>query len=89
MAAELVVVVIVIALDGCVLDRPVYAFDMPVGPRMVRFGQPKFNAVLVADLIETVDSIACRSAIPITRRIGDSAVSEPLHSFEENIRRPK
>ena len=70
MASEVVVAVVMIALDGCVLDRPVHAFDLPVGPWMVRLGQPVINAVLAADLIEAKNPVARRPAIPITGQVG-------------------
>jgi hypothetical protein len=38
--AELVVGVVVEALDGCFLDSPVHAFDLAVGPRVSWFGEP-------------------------------------------------
>lgn len=44
MRPELVVALVVEAFDGRLLDGPVHPLDLPVGPRMVRFGEP----VLVA-----------------------------------------
>lgn len=52
MAAELVVAVVVVALDGRVLDRAVHPFDLTVGPRMVRLGQPMLDAMALAGPIE-------------------------------------
>ena len=43
--AQLVMVFIVVALHCCLFERPVHALDLPVGPRVVRFGQPMFDAM--------------------------------------------
>ena len=40
MSAELVVGVVVEALDGCFFDYPVRAFDLIVGPGVARLGEP-------------------------------------------------
>lgn len=45
-AFELVVTIVVIALDGGVLDRAVHPFDLPVGPRMVDPGKAMLDVVL-------------------------------------------
>ena len=41
-------------LDGRVLDGAIHAFGLAVGPRMIRLGEPVFDAVLDADPIENV-----------------------------------
>ena len=43
MPSELIVVVVVEALDGCVLDGPVHALDLTVGPWMVEPGEAMRN----------------------------------------------
>ncbi len=53
-AAKLVVRVVVEALDGCLLDRPVHAFDLTVGPRVPRLGEAVINVVLSANVFERV-----------------------------------
>ncbi len=52
MRAKLVVVFVVIPLDGCVLDGAVHAFDLTVGPWVVRLCQTMFNPVDLADHVE-------------------------------------
>ena len=60
-------IVVVEALDGCILDGPVHAFDLTVGPcaapagdalhrreGMVGLGEAVLDPVLVADPIEDV-----------------------------------
>lgn len=51
---ELSVSVIVEALDGRLLDGAVHALDLSVGPRMVDFGEPVLDDVLVTNSIENV-----------------------------------
>jgi hypothetical protein len=45
-------VIVVEDLDGRILDRPVHAFSLTIGPRMVRFGQAMLDTMLDADAIE-------------------------------------
>ena len=52
MRAQLVVVLGVEALDGCVLDRPVHPLDLAVRPRVVRLGQPVLDPIGFADHVE-------------------------------------
>jgi hypothetical protein len=65
MAAQLIVVFIVIPLDGCVFDRTIHALDLSIGPwtarqamlcnhreRVVWLGQAIFNAVRGADHVK-------------------------------------
>ena len=40
------------ALDGRLLDGAVHPFDLPVGPRMVRLGEPVLDVVGLADHVE-------------------------------------
>ena len=53
---ELVVIVVVEAFDGRVLDGSIHAFYLALhlafGPRMIDLGEPVLDAVLVADPIE-------------------------------------
>ena len=43
--AELVMGFVVEAFDGCLLERPVHAFDLSVGPRVSRFGEPMVDVI--------------------------------------------
>ena len=54
MRSELVVAVVVVALDRRVLDCAVHPLDLTVGPGMVHLGEPMLDAMLVADAIEDV-----------------------------------
>ncbi len=55
---QLRMIVIVEALDGGFLDGPVHPLNMPIGPRMLDFGQAVFDTMLLAgptkDVLESV-----------------------------------
>jgi len=42
---ELVVGFVEVSFYRSVLDGPVHPFDLPIGPGMVRFGQPVFDSM--------------------------------------------
>lgn len=50
--AKLVVALVVIPLHSGVLDGPVHAFDLAVGPRMVWLGQAMLDAIGLTDHVE-------------------------------------
>ena len=52
MCSQLIVVVVVEALDRGVFDRPVHPPDLTVRPRLVGFGQPVLNPVGLADHVK-------------------------------------
>ena len=92
MLPKLIVAIVMLALDGGVLDGAVHAFDLTIGPWVVGLGKPMLDAVLVADLIEAVDAIACGPAIAIAGLVGelDAIVGhdgvEPVgHGFEQRF----
>ncbi len=58
MCFELPMVVIVIALDGGILDGPVHPLHLSIRPRMLDFGQPVLDAILSAPHIEHVRDVA-------------------------------
>src|SRR4051794_32359799 len=68
MAAQLVVIVVVIAFDGCVLDRAVHSFDLAVGPGMIDLGESVFDTVLAATQSEHVRHIWRVRPICVSRR---------------------
>ena len=69
MAAKLVVAVVVVALDGRVLDRPVHPPDLTIRPRMVRLGQPMLNPVGLANHVEP--HWPRDVGVPISRLLGE------------------
>ena len=70
--------VIVTAFDGGVLNGAVHPFDLPVGPWMVRFGQPVLDAVLAADLVGAIDAHPGGPAVAVVGQVSelDAVVSE-------------
>ena len=71
MLSKLVVAVVVEAFDGRLLDRPVHALNLPVGPRVVRFGQSMVDIVLGARQFEGMAAelfIVCQHSPDVQRR---------------------
>src|SRR5947207_15918120 len=68
--SELVVAVIVIAVDGRLFDRAVHPLDLPIGPWVMGLGQAMLDAVGSADLIEAVDRVSSRPPIAIFWQVG-------------------
>jgi len=80
--------VVVIPFHCGVLDGAVHAFDLPVGPWMVRLGQSVLNPVGLADHVET--HLAERHAISVSGLlreldavIGEDRVDLIGHSFQQ------
>src|SRR5437763_10002054 len=69
--SELVVAVIVIAVDGRLFDRAVHPLDLPIGPWVMGLGQAMLDAVGSADLIEWVDPVSSGPAITVCWQGGD------------------
>ena len=57
---------VVIALDGRVLNGAIHPLDLPVSPRVIDFGQPVLGAVFLADAVEQV-----LESPPILQAIGE------------------
>ena len=62
--------VVVIALDGCVLDRPVHAFDLPIGPGVLDLGEAVLDAVFTATHVEHMGHVSSGWAVSVAWRIG-------------------
>lgn len=71
MPFELVVAVVMIALDGCVLDRSVHSLDLTIRPRMVDLGEAMLDAVLPAAHGEHVGHVSSRRPISMAQRIAE------------------
>lgn len=63
---QLGMAVVVIALDRGLLDRPVHALDLAVGPWMLHFGQAMLDAMSVAEPIEDMGE-----GVFVVRHIGE------------------
>ena len=67
---------IVIALDGCLLDRVVKALDLTIGPCVLALGEPVFDIIAPTGAIE---GMATRQrAVGPSRFSGKSANWMPL-----------
>lgn len=73
---ELIVSIVMVALDGRFLDRAVHALDLAIGPGMLDLGQPMFDAILLAAHIERMCRVSCRRAVRVARRELDPIVGE-------------
>jgi len=69
--SELVVAVIVIAVDGRLFDRAVHPLDLPIGPWVIGLGQAMLDAVGSADLIEAVDPVSSGPAITVFWQVSE------------------
>jgi hypothetical protein len=67
---ELVVSIVIVALDGRFLDRAVHALDLAIDPGMLDLGQPMFDPVFLASHSEHMRHVCCRRAVRIARRKG-------------------
>src|SRR5262252_5052378 len=71
MLPELVVSLVVVAVDSRFLDGPVHPLDLTVGPRMVGLGQAVLDTVGSADLVEAVHAVAGGPAVAISGQVGE------------------
>ena len=69
MHPELDVAIIVVALDGRVLDRAVHPLDLTIGPRVVRLGQTVLDPVCLTDHVKT--HLPRPRGIPISGLLGE------------------
>lgn len=66
--AELLVTIVVEALDGRVLDGSVHPLDLAVGPGMIDAGEVVLDAVLGAAQVEHVGQVAGGGPVGVARR---------------------
>jgi hypothetical protein len=62
MGFELFVTVIMGAFDGGFFECPVHAFDLTIGPGMLDFSEPMFDAVFPAAHVKHMCHVFCRRA---------------------------
>ena len=48
-----------VAFDGSLFERPVHAFHLPIGPRVIYFGQAVLDVMLPADTVKDMRKGAC------------------------------
>src|ERR1700722_12754765 len=89
---ELIVSVVEVWFDGGVLDGPVHAFDLPVGPGMVGFGKPVFDSLDMAGAVEGMSAKTCRGPLSVPRKVseldslvGEHGVDAVRNGFDERL----
>lgn len=78
MPAELGAIVIIMPLDGGLLDGSIHPFDLSVGPGMIDLGAAVLDAAFTATHVEYMGDESCRRPVGITRREAelDTVVSQ-------------
>jgi hypothetical protein len=64
---ELLVAVVVVELDGDLLDGPVHPFDLAVGSGMLHFRKPVLDAVLTTAHVEHMRYVARGRAVGVAQ----------------------
>lgn len=82
MQPELDVAIIVVALDGRVLDGAVHPLDLTIGPRVVRLGQTVPDPVCLTDHVKT--HLPRPRGIPISGLLGE--LDGPRHCHSDQWR---
>ncbi len=59
MLSQLLMIVIMISLDGYFLEGAVHAFDLAIGPGMIRSGQAMLRTIFQADARRYASKHAC------------------------------
>ena len=67
MSFELLVAIVMIAFNGCFLDRTVHALDLPIGPWMFYLCQTMLDVVFLTPHVEHVRHISGRWAVSVAR----------------------
>ena len=85
-------VVVVEALDGRVLDRPVHSLDLTIGPRVVGLGQPVLDPVGFADHVEAhrpgIDGVAVPRLLgELDAIVGEDRVQPVRNSFKKSFQK--
>src|SRR5215210_300783 len=75
---ELLVVIVMEALNGGLLEGPVHSLDLTVRPRVLHLGEAMLDAVFTAAHVEHMRHVASRRAIRVARWKGelDAVVGE-------------
>jgi len=86
MAAELIVAVVVIAFDGCLLDRPVHPLDLAICPEVLGLGQPVLDTVPPTCSVERTVQGPRGWSVAVLRDVGelDSVVGQHYVDFVEH-----
>ena len=68
---EVVVGVVEVSLDRGILDGSVHAFDLPIRPGMVRFGEPVLDPMSETEPVEGVAAEASRWSLTVLRQVSE------------------
>lgn len=71
MFPQLIVAVVMVALDRRLLEGPVHALDLAIDPRVVWLGEPMLDVVCPADLVEAVDVVQGGRAATVLGQLGE------------------
>jgi hypothetical protein len=82
MSAQLVVVVVVVALNGGFFDGAVHALHLSVGPGMIGFREPVIDAMQATDSVERMTTKASRRSLAILRQVGELDAVIRQHGVE-------
>ena len=83
MRSQLVVAFVMEALDGRLFDGAVHSFDLPVGPGVVRFGQPALNIVRLADYVDAYP--ARPGSVTVARLLGELDASLRIDPPDQSV----
>ena len=85
--------VVVVTLDGRLLDGPVHSFDLTVGPGMVDLGAAVFDAMLAAADFEHVRHEPSGRAVGVARWqaeldavVGQDGVDLVRHGYDKGCK---
>jgi len=89
--AQLVVAVVMKALDGRLLDGAVHPFDLAIGPWVVRLGQPVLDPIRLANHVEAhgpgIDGVAVPGLFgELNAIVGQDRVDLVRHGFEHVLK---
>ena len=60
-----------VAFDGGFLDGSVHTLNLSVGPGMLWFRQPVFNAVFMTTDVEHMRPVLCRGSVAVTWQMAE------------------
>jgi hypothetical protein len=70
MGCQLGMAIIVIAFDGCLLARAIYAFDLAIGPGVLGLSEPVFDIMPPTGAIEGMATPASGGAVAVLGQVG-------------------
>lgn len=71
MFPQLIMAVVMVALDGRVLESPVHTLDLAIGPRVFWLVEAMLDGVRPADLVEAVHAVQGGRAATVLGQFGE------------------